>query len=242
MCHPWLAAGTTCVVAVLLVRELVPLVQEPAASTSLVESGLLGTRLRLWFRKRIAPVAEFLLQVGLSANGVTISQLLASLVCCFAYAHGWMFTAGWILIASGTLDVVDGEMARRHGDAGPRGAFIDSVVDRYGESTVFAGLAVFYRDSWVLWAVLVAWAGAFLVSYTRARAESLGVECRTGILQRPERYVVLGMASMASAIVAHLRCAPDGRHGVVAFGVCILALLANFTALQRIRAALGKLA
>jgi CDP-diacylglycerol--glycerol-3-phosphate 3-phosphatidyltransferase len=152
-----------------------------------------------------------------------------------------MFTAGWMLIGSGTLDVLDGEMARRHGAEGPRGAFIDSVVDRYGEAAVFAGLVAFYRDVWVLWSVLAAWVGAFLVSYTRARAEGLGVECRGGLLQRPERYVILGGASMASAIALQFTCGARDRHTILAVGICVVAVLANLTALQRARATLRKL-
>ena len=153
-----------------------------------------------------------------------------------------MFTAGWLLIACGTLDVVDGEMARRHGQAGPRGAFIDSVVDRYGEGAVFMGLVGFYREVWVLWAVLAAWLGAYLVSYTRARAEGLGIECREGLLQRPERYVVLGGASMASTISAHFGCAGlEQRHALLVVGICVVAVLSNVTALQRMAAALRKL-
>lgn len=187
-------------------------------------------------------MVKLFLRLGITANGVTFSQLGASIVCGFAYAQGWMFTAGWILITSGTLDVLDGEMARTQGQAGPRGAFIDSVVDRYGESVVFAGLAAFYRDAWVLWGVLAAWAGAFLVSYTRARAESLGIACQEGLIQRPERYVILGGSSMVSAVVAHLACNPNQGHALVAAGICVLALLANATALQRARSALRRLA
>lgn len=242
MCHPWLAAGATCFVAVLLVRELAPIAREQGPHTAASESGLLGERLRLWFRGRIAPLVDVLLRLGLTANVVSLSQLATSIVCGVAYAHGWMFTAGWILITSGTLDVLDGEMARREGHAGPRGAFIDSVVDRYGETAVFAGLVAFYRDTWVLWGVLAAWAGGFLVSYTRARAESLGIDCRAGLLQRPERYVILGGASMVSVVVAHFTCHPTGRHTLVAGGICVLAILANATALQRARGALRRLA
>jgi CDP-diacylglycerol--glycerol-3-phosphate 3-phosphatidyltransferase len=242
MCHPWLAAGTTCFVAALLVRELAPLTRGPAPHEARWQSGLLGIQLRTWFRRRIAPVVDVLLRFGLTANAVTLFQLATSIVCGLAYAAGWMFTAGWILITSGTLDVLDGEMARRKGHAGPRGAFIDSVVDRYGESAVFAGLVAFYRDSWILWGVLAAWAGGFLVSYTRARAESLGIDCREGLLQRPERYVILGISSMVSVVVSHLACHSSERHGLLGASVVILALLANATALQRARSALRRLA
>jgi phosphatidylinositol phosphate synthase len=240
MCHPWLAAGISCFIGVLLVRELGSLPPGPdGASTT--DAGLLGTRLRLWYRGRLAPLADALLTWGLTANGVTFSQLAASVVCGVAYARGWMFTAGWMLLASGTLDILDGEMARRHGEAGPRGAFIDSVVDRYGEAAVFAGLAVFYRDEWVLWVVLAAWIGAFLVSYTRARAEGLGVECRGGLLQRPERYVTLGGASIVSALAVQLTCGARDRHAILAAGICVVAALANLTALQRARTTVHEL-
>ena len=241
MCRPWLAAGITCFVVVLLVRELAPLAGERGVSATVFASGLLGVRLRRWFRGRMVPVADLLLTIGITADGVTFSQLGTSIVCGVAYAHGWMFTAGWMLITCGTLDVLDGEMARRQGRAGSRGAFIDSVVDRYSEGAVFAGLVAFYRDAWMLWGVLAAWGGGFLVSYTRARAESLGIDCQEGLLQRPERYVILGGTSMVSAVTAHLTCNLGGRHLLVAAGVCVLACLSNLTALQRALTALRRL-
>jgi phosphatidylglycerophosphate synthase len=97
----------------------------------------------------MAPVADLFFTIGLTANGVTFSQLGTSIMCGIAYAHGWMFTAGWMLITCGTLDVLGGEMARRQGRAGPRGAFIDSVVDRYSEGAIFAGLVA--PGSWCPW-------------------------------------------------------------------------------------------
>jgi CDP-diacylglycerol--glycerol-3-phosphate 3-phosphatidyltransferase len=241
MCHPWLAAGVTVFVAVLLVRELAPIVREPISVEARFESGLLGEHLRRWFRCRIAGLADTALRKGLTADNATLLQLAMSIVCGLSYASGWMFTAGWILIASGTLDVLDGEMARRGRRDGPRGAFLDSVVDRYGESAVFAGLVMYYRDDWVLWAVLAAWAGGFLVSYMRARAESLGIDCRAGLLQRPERFVILGGASMVSVVAMHLTCTLEGRHGLVTAAICVVAVLANLTALQRARGTLRRL-
>ncbi|MEO6025706.1 MAG: CDP-alcohol phosphatidyltransferase family protein [Candidatus Binatia bacterium] len=178
---------------------------------------------------------------GIEPNRVSLAQLPASALCGLAYAYGWMFTAGWILMAAGTLDVLDGETARRQGRAGSRGAFLDSLVDRYGESMVFGGLAIFYRDVWILWGVLAAWAGAFLVSYARARAESLGVDCHEGLLQRPERYVILGGTSMASAVAANLWCGGSEHQGLMATGICVLAVLGHVTALQRARHALRSL-
>ncbi len=241
MCHPWLAAGVTGFVAVLLMHELAPVVRASAPSHAADAEGLLGVRLRRWFRGRMAPLADAALALGFTADGATLLQLATSVLCGVTYAYGWLFTAGWTLIASGTLDVLDGEMARRQGRDGPHGAFIDSVVDRYGESAVFAGLVAYYRDAWLLWPTLAAWIGSFLVSYARARAESLGIACREGMLQRPERYVLLGGASMASVILGHLTCCTAARDAVMAVGVCTLAVLAHATALQRVRATLRRI-
>jgi phosphatidylglycerophosphate synthase len=241
MCHRWLAAGVACFIGILLYRELTPLVGSGGPSSAAHDSGLLGARLRTWFRSRIEPLGDAMLDVGLSANAVTLSQLVGSVVCGIAYAHGWMFTAGWMLIACGTLDVLDGQMARRRGEAGPRGALMDSVVDRYAEAAVLVGLIAFYREGWALWAVLAAGLGGYLVSYARARAESLGVDCREGMLQRPERHVILGLSSMASAIVAHLSCRLTGRHDLVVLAVCVIAVLGHVTVLQRVAAAWRRL-
>ncbi len=240
MCHPWLAAGVVAFAAVIVVRELGAIVREPLSEASLVESGLLGDRPRRWFRKRMRPLVEVALDSGLTADGATLLQLATSVTCGIAYAHGWMFTAGWMLITCGTLDVLDGEMARRLERDGPRGAFMDSVVDRYGETAVFAGLVAFFRSGWIEWAVLAAWAGSFMVSYTRARAESLDVPCPGGLLQRPERYVILGGISMISTVVQHLACYTDIQQELMAAGISVLALLANVTALQRLRGTLQR--
>lgn len=241
MCHPWLAAGVTGFATVIVMRELATIAREPQSGGTWADSGLLGIRVRRWFRRRIRPVVDVALGAGFTADAATLLQLAASVACGLAYARGWMFTAGWMLIACGTLDVLDGEMARRRGRDGPHGAFIDSVADRYCEAIVFAGLIVLFRNDWVLWAVLAAWAGSFLVSYARARAESLGLDCREGWLQRPERYVILGGTSMIGTVARHFSCDAEAQHVLVAAGISVLAVLANATALQRIRGTLRRL-
>ncbi len=233
MCHPWLAAGVICFIVGQLVRELGPIVARHGWGADETSSGFLGGGVRTWFRDRVEPLVDALLRAGVTPNGVTGWQLAGSVVCGLAYAAGWIFTAGWLLIATGTLDVLDGAMARRRGDATPRGAFMDSVVDRYGECAVFAGLALYFAGGLALWLVLAACFGAFMVSYTRARAEGLGVECRGGVMQRPERYVTLGFGSMASVLAANLVCSPAPRHALLILTVVAVAILANLTAIQR---------
>ena len=242
MCHPWLAAGVLGFIVVHLVRELGPVFGDNTLRADEAASGFLGSGVRAWFRGRIEPLVDVLLEAGLSANGVTALQLAGSVVCGAAYAHGWIFTGGWLLIGTGTLDVLDGAMARRRGAAGPRGAFMDSVVDRYGECAVFAGLAAYFAAGAALWIVLAAWLGAFMVSYTRARAEGLGVECRGGVMQRPERYVTLGLGSLGSVVGANLACAATPWHGALIGSIAIVAVLANATAVQRAASVMRRLA
>ena len=241
MCHPWLAAGVIGVIGVLLVRELGPVFRHADAGAEEPGGGLLGAALRAWFRSRMEPLVDTLSAAGISANSVTAVQLATSVLCGIAYGSGWVFTAGWLLIAGGTLDVLDGAIARKRGAAGPRGAFVDSVVDRYGECAVFFGLAAYFHDGWPLWAVLAAFFGALMVSYTRARAEGLGADCRLGLLQRPERYVILGGGSIVSALAAHLSCDAVAGHGVLVASIVVVAALANVTALQRAAFALRQL-
>ena len=241
MCHPWLAAGLTCLGVFFVARESAAFTRRRPTPDDVLRHGLLGSALRQWFRLWIAPLVDVAGSVGISADAVTVSQLVLSVVCGWAYGSGWMFIAGALVLLCGTLDVVDGELARRRGQAGPRGAFMDSVVDRYSEGAVFIGLAAYYRDAWVLWGVLAAWFGSLIVSYTRARAESLGVECRDGLLQRPERYIILGLGSIVSAAFAHLSCTFPSPHYVLAFSVLVVAILSNVTALQRMRGVLDHL-
>jgi CDP-diacylglycerol--glycerol-3-phosphate 3-phosphatidyltransferase len=232
MCHPWLAAGVAVFLGVLIARELVPVIRSGEDGAPL-EHGLLGQGLRRWFRARIEPLVDLLLDAGVRADAVSAIQLAMSALCGLTYASGWVFTAGWLLLSAGTLDVLDGSMARKRDTAGPRGAFLDSVVDRYGEAAVFLGLAARFRGGWPLWAVLGAGFGAFMVSYTRARAEGVGVDCSEGMLQRPERYVLIGGASMFGALGAHLVCAPAAAPGLLVAALVAVAVLANVTALQR---------
>jgi CDP-diacylglycerol---glycerol-3-phosphate 3-phosphatidyltransferase len=229
MCHPWLAAGVTAFIVVSVVRELRPVLAGAARGDA--ADGFLGPNVRAWFRGRIGPLADFFLDAGISPNGVTAFQLAVSALSSAAYATGWIFTAGWLLLVAGTLDVVDGTMARTRGATSRRGAFIDSVVDRYGEAAVFFGMAVYFRHDAALWIVLAAFFGAFMVSYTRARAEALGAECKVGLMQRPERYVTLGAGSLATVVCSHLACAPV--RGPLLASLALVAVLANLTAVQR---------
>ena len=180
--------------------------------------------LRDFFKWILDPVAGFLNRLGLYPNTLTLAGLFGTAIGSFFLARGDFLVAGLILLAIGPIDSLDGTMARLRGEASDFGAFVDSVTDRYSELLILGGLLAYYlieANALLAGLVFVAAAGTVLVSYTRARAESLGFQAKLGILTRVERYVVL---------------IPSIVLGYPQIGLAIVALLANITALQRILA------
>jgi len=148
-----------------------------------------------WF---ITPIENLAIKLGLTPNFFTTLGFLLSAGAAVAFATGHFGVAGWLVIVGGTCDMFDGRIARRTGQSTKSGAFYDSVMDRFGEAVVYLGLALFFRNSWILYAVLAALIGSTMVSYTRAKGDSVGVDCHVGAMQRPERIVYLGVGSIFS--------------------------------------------
>jgi CDP-diacylglycerol--glycerol-3-phosphate 3-phosphatidyltransferase len=194
-------------------------------------SALIGSHARAWYFSTLAPIERFFIRNGVRPITLTYAQIVAALMVAGAYAAGLIYTAGVLLLFTGTLDIMDGKLARSTNGDSQRGAFLDSVVDRYAEFFSYVGLMIFFASGWRVWAVLLAILGGVMVSYTRARAEGLGVQCDIGLLQRPERFVLLGFGSIFSALGVHLW---GGSHGLLAFVVVLIAVLSNATAVQRI--------
>jgi CDP-diacylglycerol--glycerol-3-phosphate 3-phosphatidyltransferase len=142
------------------------------------------------------PVARFLSRLGLTPNSVTLLGLAVAGVSAYLLSIGYMWAGGVVLLLSGLFDLFDGALARATGRASSFGALLDSAVDRISETVVLLGLLVFYlQESSTEGVVLVylALAGSIMVSYLRARAEGLGIECKVGIMTRPERVATLGI-------------------------------------------------
>jgi len=196
---------------------------------------VLGPGVRNWYFDNLQPFEKFFVRWGVQPALLSYAQLAGSVLVTLSYAGGLVFTGGWLLLCTGTLDIIDGRVARRTNGGSARGAFLDSVIDRYSDSLAYLGLAIFFRDSWVLWLVLFTFVGSLMVSYVRARAEGLGVECKVGLLQRPERYVILGFGSIFGALIEHMTPwlqAP--QYWLVILTIAVLAILSNASALQRV--------
>jgi CDP-diacylglycerol--glycerol-3-phosphate 3-phosphatidyltransferase len=182
----------------------------------------LTDQLRVRFKGILDPLGTFLNRIGLMPNTVTILGLIGNTVGAYFLARGEMTIGGVLILLMGPVDALDGTMARLRGEATDFGAFVDSVTDRYSELVIFGGLLFYYLQAGEVLPALLAYiaaAGAVLVSYTRARAQSLGHETKVGILTRLERYLVL---------------APCLVFNIPQVALWILAVLSNVTALQRI--------
>ena len=184
------------------------------------------------YLRLINPVADLLVRWRVSPNTITTIGTACSIVGGIIYATGHISTAGIWLGITGVFDVLDGTVARRTGRTSTFGAFYDSTLDRVADGAVLGGLTVFYAVNPVhhsLGMVIVCVAGimgTYLTSYTRARAEALGIDAKIGFLQRPGRVVLLA--------------APQGFFGLALNGwvlaaiVVLLAVTSWITAWQRI--------
>jgi phosphatidylglycerophosphate synthase len=207
------------------------------------DSKLLTRYWRHYLMWVLKPYENALVRLGVSPNTITFVSLLTAAGSGWAFANGRFSLGGWLYLLTGILDIFDGRVARASGKVSAGGAFFDSVMDRYAEMLVFGGMAYFYRDSWAMLVAMAAGLGSMMVSYTRARAEGLGVnDVNIGTMQRPERLLYLGVISavapIAEAFLGHGTW-PAFMPVVIALG--LLAVSANVTAVRRILHTLERL-
>jgi CDP-diacylglycerol--glycerol-3-phosphate 3-phosphatidyltransferase len=158
---------------------------------------VLGGFVRSWFYWFIRPVERASIAVGASPLVYNLAGVAFGSLAGVFYATGHMVAGGWAVLLGGAADVLDGRVARARGLASRRGAFLDSTLDRFAEFGVFVGLAYWFRgDGVALVLVTLTLGGSLLVSYARARGESVGVVCTVGVLQRAERLLLLGFGGL----------------------------------------------
>jgi CDP-diacylglycerol--glycerol-3-phosphate 3-phosphatidyltransferase len=178
--------------------------------------------LRVTFKWFLDPIGRFLNRLGLTPITVTLLGVAGSTLAAYFVARGQITTGGIVMLIAWPIDALDGTMARLRGEASDWGAFVDSVSDRYSELIILGALLYYFamHDQHIAEVVtFAAAAGSVLVSYVKARAEAQSFSAKEGLLTRAERYLVLG---------------PTLLFNIPIIGVWIIAILANFTALQRI--------
>ncbi len=204
---------------------------------------LLSDKNRERYLRVVRPIGNFFARLGIHPNILSISGLVLSIVSGIIYSMGYFLWGGCVLIFAGTCDVLDGLLARQTGKVSRFGAFFDSTLDRFGEVFIFMGLAWHFSGGGAVLSdvlgpvskdqsplavifIIMAIAGSFMVSYTRARAEGLGVECKVGLMQRPERITLLILGSLLGGI-------PVVGTITMKITLVVLAILTNVTAWQR---------
>ena len=175
----------------------------------------------------LTPSIQFLTSRKIHPNFITTLSCFLSGVSGLTMASGNLRWAGGLILVSGTLDILDGAVARLAKRVTSFGAFYDSTLDRYAELAIYFGILFYFLNQkggfhhlLIVW-VCLAMGGSFMVSYIRARAEGLGLECKVGFMQRPERIVLLGFGALF-------------HENILIGSIILIAVFSNLTAIQRI--------
>lgn len=196
--------------------------------------GLIFREYWYWLNK---PFINFFIHFKIKPNTITGISLVLAFISAYFYYKGNFGLAGWILIVSATLDIVDGRVARTTNTVTKSGAYWDSCVDRYSEGVVFLGIAMYYQNNFVaLLSTIVALIGSELVSYTKARGEAIGITTTRGVMQRAERLSILCFVSVLHPFFKVLFKNSMVNPEIVMIGAMIvMAVATNLTAATRMR-------
>ena len=188
-----------------------------------------STNIKAKTQELLRPLAQNLESIGVTPNAITFLGFILSLLSGILIGVGEVLSGALLFTLSGLCDTLDGILARVSGRKSPFGAFLDSFLDRYSDFFPLAGVCYFAhvnQDSLLLVLTLLTIAGSYATSYARARAESLGVDCKVGLVERPERFFILLFALFTGYLLPTLS---------------VLAVLTNFTAFQRLMCAMREL-
>lgn len=188
----------------------------------------------------INPIIKGMIKMGITPNMVTTIGFVGNVIAAFLFIHAsqltplsmgfsWIGWGGAILLFSGLFDMMDGRLARLGNMSTTFGAFWDSTLDRYSELFSLFGITLYLMTASGIWAGVItflALVGSIMVSYVRARAEGLGIECKVGLMQRPERVVVTALAAIITGLTSNLWW--------LIGGMTLIAVLANITAFWRV--------
>jgi len=186
---------------------------------------LLPAGLQNAFMKLRAPLIRSLARWGVNPNSFTLAGVVITSMAAAALMMGHLRIGGVLILIGGLCDSIDGSLARSVGKASRFGALFDSAIDRYSEFVMFLGMLTYFamlKDYSACVVTFMALCGSIMVSYTRARAESLGFESRAGLMQRAERIILLGFGALMHPLAFKL-------------SIWLVAIFANYTVWQRIR-------
>lgn len=215
---------------------------------------------QLFIYKVIDPFVRFLIKLGVTPNAVTTTGFFLNVGVAVIFiagaeegTRGDLSYVGWggaLILFAGLFDMIDGQVARVGKMSSKFGAFYDSVLDRYSELVMFLGICYYLVSHHYFLSSLfafVALIGSMMVSYTRARAEGLGIECKEGFMQRPERVITIGLSALLCGIAAHFIGGDYKLHidglpfqlfetmTIFTLPITVVAVMANITAYSRLQ-------
>ena len=185
----------------------------------------------------LSAVANKMVALGITANMVTLFGFAVNLIATFYMATGRFIVGGILILFGGSFDVIDGAVARAQTNLRASGALLDSVIDRYSEGFLFLGALIYFYSLESLIGIILAfgaWFGSILVSYVRARAEGLQVTCKVGLMQRPERIVLLGAGALLQGLLWHRFPIIQTNALILLCVLGLLTLTTHVTALHRL--------
>lgn len=185
----------------------------------------------------LSAVANKMVAFGITANMVTLFGFIVNLVATFYVATGRLVVGGILILFGGSFDMIDGAVARAQTNLRPSGALLDSVIDRYSEGFLFLGALIYFYTLESLIGIILAfgaWFGSILVSYVRARAEGLQISCKVGIMQRPERIVLLGAGALLQGLLWQKLPVIEADALILLCVLGLLTLTTHVTALHRL--------
>src|SRR3989338_7130920 len=237
----WISLGPILVINLILLTSLLYFLATrdrwpvPSEVKTRPNSKFLSGVLKHWWYWNNEPIGKFFMRLGWTPNTLTFLGFLFSIVAAFFYGNGLFGYAGWLMLFGATFDLFDGQVARLTGNVSKSGAFFDSVMDRFSEGVTFLGLIWFFRDSWVLFFLILGMIGSMGVSYTRARGEAVGVDCRKGSMQRPERIVYIGCASIFDPMTSYFLnfVWPVPPPVLVIAAIVLVGVMTNVTSIYR---------
>ncbi len=194
--------------------------------------------------KIINPLVNGMIKIGITPNFITTTGLILNIAAAAIFIYAgyqscdtlmYVGIGGGVVLFAGLFDMLDGRVARVGGKVSRFGAFYDSVLDRYSELFTLFGIFFFLiLKGYMAWAIVtfVALIGSIMVSYVRARAEGLDIECKVGLMQRPERVVLTALGAIFCGVFADITLFDPVL--ILTIPQAIIAVLANYTAFIRI--------
>ena len=195
-----------------------------------------GVFLREYWYWLTTPLTNIFRAVGLTPNYLTGISLIMAILSGYFFYKGNFALAGWILIICGTMDLLDGRLARLTNMETTEGAFFDSCADRYSDGIVILGIALHFKDNlFMLFVSIMTLIGSELISYAKARGEAIGITTNSGIMQRPERVVLISIVSVLHPFLMLILLGYNITTEYPMIVVMVLmSIMTNFTAISRI--------